>query len=447
MSEAFSLTVEKVVAGGLGLGHSPDGMVVLVPGVLPGEQVRVRVRQRKKGFLNAELLEVETASPDRVTPLCSLYGRCGGCDFQHASYPAQLRLKQEILTQHLVRGRLAATWSEASAMLGEPMPSPRSLGYRLRLRLHVDQLGRMGFHRLHSHEVVAVGQCPIARAAINRVLATMGSSQSLADLLVYTRELEILLSPAEESCILLLDFSRKPRPADFALVRGVVQELAGVSEVLLRVEGHGLFSGAGLAPQLPEHAMLRLSLPVGLDLAPVALTVEPGGFYQVNQEQNEQLVSQLLDWAKVSRKERVLDLFCGVGNFSLPMARLAGQVTGMDLQGSAIRSARRNASLNGLDNVIFSKMEAAAGACSLVTKGERFDLLLLDPPRGGCREVLPRVMALAPGTIIYISCDPATLTRDLGDLQGLGYGIEQIRLFDMFPQTSHLETMVLLKTV
>jgi 23S rRNA (uracil1939-C5)-methyltransferase len=190
--------------------------------------------------------------------------------------------------------------------------------------------------------------------------------------------------------------------------------------------------------------MIRLTLPAGKGQEPVSLAVEPGGFYQVNQEQNEQLITLLLDWAAVGREQRVLDLFCGVGNFSLPLARKASQVTGMDLQGSAIRSAKRNASLNMLDNVDFTKMDAAAGARFLAGQGEHFDLLLLDPPRTGCREVLPQVAALAPETIIYISCDPATLARDLGDLLALGYGIKKMRLFDMFPQTSHLETMVLL---
>lgn len=442
--EKFSLTVEKVVAGGLGLGHRSDGMVVLVPGVLPEEQVVVQVRHRRKGFLEGDLLEVEKASPDRVAPICPLYGSCGGCDFQHVSYPAQLRLKQEILAQHLVRGRLVASLAEASALLGEPMPSPRSQGYRLRLRLHLDKLGRVGFYRLHSHEVVPVSQCSIARDGINRVLATLGHSPCLRDLFAHTNEFEILQSPAADVCVLLLDFARKPRPVDLALVRGASEQLTGVGEVLLRVAGQGLFSGDGLLKDMPEHAMIRLTLPAGKGQEPVALAVEPGGFYQVNQEQNEQLIGLLLDWAAAGMEQRVLDLFCGVGNFSLPLARQASQVAGMDLQGAAIRSAKRNASLNRLDNVDFTKMDAAAGARFLAGQGARFDLLLLDPPRTGCREVLPQVAALAPETIIYISCDPATLTRDLGDLLALGYGIKKMRLFDMFPQTSHLETMVLL---
>jgi 23S rRNA (uracil1939-C5)-methyltransferase len=443
--EKFSLTVEKVVAGGLGLGHRADGMVVLLPGVLPEEQVVVRVRHRRKGFLEGDLLEIEMASPDRVAPICPLYGSCGGCDFQHASYPAQLRLKQEILAQHLVRGRLVASLVEASALFGAPMPSPRSQGYRLRLRLHVDKLGRVGFYRPHSHEVVPVSQCPIARDPINRVLATMGASQNLSDLFAHTSEFEILLSPAEDVCVLLLDFARKPRPGDLALLRGAVEQLPGVNAVLLRVAGQGLFGGDGLVERMVEHAMIRLTLPAGKGQEPVSLAVEPGGFYQVNQEQNEQLVTLLLDWAAVGKEQRVLDLFCGVGNFSLPLARQARQVVGMDLQGSAIRSAIRNATLNRFDNADFTKMEAAAGARLLVERGELFDLLLLDPPRTGCREVLPQVASLAPATIIYISCDPATLTRDLGDLVGMGYGIKKMRLFDMFPQTSHLETMVLLR--
>jgi 23S rRNA (uracil1939-C5)-methyltransferase len=175
------------------------------------------------------------------------------------------------------------------------------------------------------------------------------------------------------------------------------------------------------------------------------MTIEPGGFCQVNGGQNENLIALVLEWAKVDAGHKVLDLFCGMGNFSLPIARHAASVVGMDLQRSAIRSAERNAKINGMVNCTFSQHAAREGAEHLVHGGEKFDLVLLDPPRQGCAEVIPLLTEFGAAQIIYISCDPATLCRDLLLLEQEGYAVEKMKMVDMFPQTHHLETIVSLR--
>jgi 23S rRNA (uracil1939-C5)-methyltransferase len=175
------------------------------------------------------------------------------------------------------------------------------------------------------------------------------------------------------------------------------------------------------------------------------MTIEPGGFCQVNADQNEKLVALVIEWAKLDLRHKVLDLFCGMGNFSLPLARQVKSVIGMDLQRSAIRSAKRNAGINGIANCTFSQNSAFAGAKSLAAAGEKFDIALLDPPRQGCAEVIPYLPQIGVSQIIYISCDPATLCRDLVLLDREGYEVEKMKMVDMFPQTHHLETIVSLR--
>ncbi len=444
MPVAEQIAIEKLVAGGYGLGRCRDGMIALVPYVLPGETVRVLPGKKKKKYLEAELVEVIRPSPHRIKPRCHHFQQCGGCDLQHADYLYQLTLKEEIFAELLIRNRIVPP-TAIKAHLAAARPAANAYGYRQRVRLQVDGRGRLGFHRFHSHALEAISCCPLARPEINAVLGKLPDNPHMAQLLTHTKAVEIIVSPDDSSVVLLLHFTRKPRPADERAAAEVKRSLAGASCLLLSVEGFGLF---GPFPQTAdgEKPLIRFTLPGavtgGQDLA---MTLEPGGFCQVNQEQNEKFVELLLSWAGRERLDRVLDLYCGMGNFSIPLALLAGEVVGMDLQRSAIRSAVRNATLNGLDNVRFEKNSAMAGARELARQRERFDLILLDPPRRGCADVLPYIADLGARRIVYISCDPATLARDLSTLQQTGYTLRKIRLIDMFPQTHHMETITLLE--
>ncbi|MEW6518826.1 MAG: 23S rRNA (uracil(1939)-C(5))-methyltransferase RlmD [Thermodesulfobacteriota bacterium] len=438
---ALSVHIEKLVIGGSGLGRLPDGKVVLVPYVLPGEEVEVRPISKKKNYIEARAVRILRASVDRAEPPCSYFRQCGGCDFQHVLFARQADLKNQILFEQL--GRSGLTQDSRSFFL-PPLPAPRPFHYRQRIRLHVGKDGKPGFHRGQSHEVIAVHACLLARPLLNEVLAYLIKQPAFAAIAALTASLELLLSPAEELVAILLHLSRKPRPAERKALEELAAGHSSIKQVIARTADSAVadvFPGGQVGD---EQSLLSFShaMPAGDHLR---MSIEPGGFCQINAEQNEQLIALVLEWAELADGHKVLDLFCGMGNFSLPLARQALSVVGMDLQRSAIRSARRNAGINGIENSIFTQASALAGAKSLAAGGEKFALALLDPPRQGCAEVIPYLPELGVTRVIYISCDPATLCRDLVILEREGYGVEKMQMVDMFPQTHHLETIVSLR--
>ena len=437
----FEVAIEKLVTGALGLGRLPDGLVVLVPHVLPGEVVWVRPVRKKKTWIEARLDRVLEGSSARIDPPCPLYGHCGGCALQHVRYEDQPRLKSAILKDQVLRAGLFDA-DEIISILSTPLASPLAFNYRQRIRLRINDRGECGFSRFRSHDIVPVQQCLLARPLINEVLGSLRQSSGCRHLLDLSSELELQFNPERENIFCIFHFSRKPRPGDIKAARETAESLIDAGAVLLAVSGQGTFPFyskdgdkhplPGLLLNMDESRLLRLGF-------------EPGAFCQVNLEQNERLVKLLLDWADVRKTDQVLDLFCGMGNFSLPLAAKAGHVLGMDLQRSAIRSARRNAEDAGIDNCDFERLAAVEGARRLAEAGQRFDLVLLDPPRQGCLDVIPHVISLGVRTIITVSCDPATLCRDLALLCQNGFHIRKMKMVDMFPQTHHLETIALLE--
>ncbi|OGR00952.1 MAG: 23S rRNA (uracil-5-)-methyltransferase RumA [Deltaproteobacteria bacterium RIFOXYD12_FULL_55_16] len=444
MSKPVEFTVEKVIKGGLGLGRLADGQVVMVPRVLPGEVVRVFPRHRHRHYLEADLLEVLQPSEQRVTPACPVYDTCGGCDFQHAAYPEQLRLKNAILAETLCRAGLCRE-EELSGLLASPLASPKTLGYRQRIRLQVAQ-GRAGYFGRQSHSLIPVFRCPLAGEAINSVFADLYASRQFQNLLIQASALELLENPAHGSVILLVHYNRKTRPADEQAARHLCQALPGLASVIFTVAGQARGPCLTKKGEAPPGDMVEIPLPAGLCGRPLTLALEPGGFCQVNLGQNENCIRLLLDWTREMKPGKALDLFCGMGNFSLPLAMLGWEVTGMDMQRSTIRSAGRNADAAALaERCRFSQESATRAARRLLTEEAIFDCLILDPPRSGCAELIPLLPDLKARQIIYISCDPATLARDLAGLTQAGYRLAEVRLVDMFPQTAHQETMVRLE--
>lgn len=438
----MEITIEKLVAGGLGLGRLPDGMVALVPLVLPGEKVRIAPLKRRKQYVEGRLLELLAPSPLRTHPECLLFGRCGGCDLQHTGAASQLRLKEEILREILIRGGMGQQALETC--MEPPVAAPSPFGYRQRIRLRVDFKGRWGYYRHRSHKVEPLEACPLAHPEINKVLARLKGSEPMRRLLPHTGAMELLLSPADGAVAIVLHFDRKPRATDRNLAIEIEDNVAGIKNIFLSVPGYGMSGPFRKEKSDGNEKLLRFTMPLPPSSRRITLTFEPGGFCQVNLAQNEKLVQTLLSWADVGPGERGLDLFCGMGNFSLPLALKAKEVVGMDLQGSAIRSAKRNALQNDIANCRFEKKSGLDGLKTLLARGERFDFVLLDPPRQGCGELIPLLPGLGAGRIIYISCDPATLARDLTGLRRNGYAVRRMMLVDMFPQTHHMETITLL---
>ncbi len=443
-----TVIIEKIIKGGLGLGHLADGKVVMVPRVLPGEEVLFQPRKEKKSFIEADLLEVLLPAKERITPPCPYYDDCGGCDVQHASYETQIRLKQDILKDILFRAHIGEK-TEIDALVGEPIVSEEEFGCRQRIRLQVNEVGIVGFFQGQSHELVEIDHCPLAHEKINLVLKGLLEHGAFDHLLERTTSFELLYNPGEQTVVLLINYKRKIKPRDRKLALRICQDITEISGVAYQAKGQAagpyITKQSGINGTVPADLRLNIPLPESLCARPINLSLEPGGFCQVNLSQNERCIAQILSWAKEYSAQKALDLFCGMGNFSIPLATAVEEVYGFDIQRSSIRSAQRNAESNNLGNCIFAKRIAAQAAAELHRDKQYFDFVLLDPPRAGCKEVIPLLANFKAKAIAYVSCDPATLSRDLIGIKEIGYSMKEIRMVDMFPQTAHLETLVLLE--
>jgi len=438
-----TVLIEKLIPGGLGLGRLDNGMVVLVRYVLPGEKVLVREVKRKKDYISATLKEVLVPSPDRINPPCPLYGRCGGCDLQHATYNTQILLKKEILTESLQRAA-GDIFSDPAITLQPALASSKEFGYRQRIRLQVDEEGKYGFFRTGSHVLETVSECLLARKPLNTVLKQLHANDSFAGLVKQCTAFELLFNPDSNNTIMLLHSRRKPRPRDSHLASDLVNEITGLSTILMQVEGYGLYDPLNQSfVSKPPHLCQTVS--VENLKTDIQLTWEAGGFCQVNLDQNKKLLDLVMGMIKTGPHNTVLDLYCGYGNFSLPIAQLAGKVVGIDSQNAAIRSAKRNAMLNETDNCSFEKKPVIKGVKDLMDAGKTFETVILDPPRQGAADIISMLPDLGARQIIYISCNPATLARDLAILYPKNYTLSYLIPVDMFPQTHHMESVALLK--
>lgn len=438
-----TVLIEKLIPGGLGLGRLAEGKVVLVRYVLPGERVLVREVNRKKDFISATLQEILTPSPDRINPPCPLYGRCGGCDLQHTMYNTQIFLKKEILTESLQRAA-GDIFSDPETTIQSALASSEEFGYRQRIRLQVDEEGQYGFFRTGSHVLEAVSKCLLAKDILNTVLQQLHSNDSFSGLARQCTAFELLFNPDSNDTIMLLHFRRKSRPRDSVLATNVVNDTIGLSTILMQVEGYGLYDPLNQSfISTPPHLSQTISIE-NLQ-ADILFTWEAGGFCQVNLAQNKNLINLVMEMTKTGPHNRVLDLYCGYGNFSLPIAQLAGKVFGIDGQNGAIRSAKRNAERNEIYNCYFEKQQVVQGVRNLIDAAKTFDTVILDPPRQGAADIVPMLPDLGAEQVIYISCNPATLARDLAILCRQEYTLSYLVPVDMFPHTHHMESVALLK--
>ncbi len=438
--------IEKLVHGGFGLSHDKDGKPLLIAGGVPGETVNVRLRAKGTAVKKGVVTKILEASPARIQPSCPLYKQCGGCDFQHMTYPYQLQVKEAILHDLLLGTGHPSLRQAADTLLLPPIPSPKQFHYRQRIRLQVDNNQTVGFHGPRSHDCVGVKKCLLAREEINSCLQELLPHPSFNRLLLHTESLEILLDPKSSGLTLLFHFQRKLRPGDESNGRALAREVTGVKGIFFIGDTFAL-SGPHSDAEEGDAAALSFPLPPlppHTD-TPLELFWEPGGFCQVNLEQNVNLITTALDLCGVKEEENILDLFCGMGNFSIPLAEKAGSVLGIEGQGSAIRSARKNSTLAGQNNTEFSKRPIHQACEELLSDHRQFDCVIIDPPRQGVPGLARKLSLLCRKRLLYISCDPATLCRDLKELLNHGLRLTRLQPIDMFPQTHHIETVALLE--
>ena len=432
-------TIKKIVNGGYGLCRAENGKTILVRHCLPGETAEIRIVEQQKDVDYGIVETILAPHSSRIAAPCPYYPGCGGCDLQHAGYRDQCALKEDILRDLFGRNQSRSV-QELTPLISPVLPSPLEFGYRQRIRLHVGKDGP-GFNRFRSRDIVPIDHCLLAPEKINSALELLPHMSAFRSLSGLTETIDILMNPEDSSLCLLFNLNRKPRPADRQAARAIARGHGADTRVFLNGRH---FSMEG--PFVPGHEKSNCSLSMTIPgQAPLTLFWEAGGFCQVNINQNYNLISLVLECCAPSRRDKLLDLYCGMGNFALPLAKIAGHVHAVENQGSAIRSGRYNCECNGLSNVFFEKSDVTEACRKLVGSAEVFDTIVCDPPRQGMRGMAPLLARLCRKKVVYVSCDPATLCRDLASLQQQGFTVKKIQPVDMFPQTHHIETVTVLE--
>jgi 23S rRNA (uracil1939-C5)-methyltransferase len=373
-------------------------------------------------------VSVEQPSPDRVIPQCPHFGTCGGCALQHLAPAAQVRFKQSQLMESLAR-----IGGVAPDRLLEPLTSP-PWGYRRRARLgvkHVTRKGRVvvGFRERSAPYVADLHECRVLAPPADRLVDPL--AELVGQLTIASRVPQVEVAVAENGCALVLRVLDPPGPAD-------------LEQMLAFERQHGVWlylqpgGPQSVAPLTAGREPLRYTLP-SFD---VTLEFEPTDFIQVNAAMNEAMVTQAVEQLAPGPGARVLDLFAGLGNFSLPLARSAGEVVGVEGDAALVERARANARRQGFANVSYFTADLAQPVQDAPWATCACDRVLLDPPRAGAREVLPVVGGSGAGRVVYISCHPGSLARDAGILvRDHGFRLAAAGIMDMFPHTTHVEAM------
>ncbi|CAM4043077.1 23S rRNA (uracil(1939)-C(5))-methyltransferase RlmD [Serratia silvae] len=421
-SQIFTVTVTDLDPFGQGVARH-EGKAVFVPGVLPGEQAEIQLTQDKRQFAKGKLRQLLSCSIQRVEPRCPHFGVCGGCQQQHVSEALQQQSKAAALGRLICR-ETGVTPQQESVIAGP------QYGYRRRARLGLQwqpQQHRllMGFHQAASSDLVAVKQCPVLAPELERLLVPL--YQCLSGLQAVQRLGHAELVLADNGPVLVLRHLEALKQGDRQALQQFAQQNA--TTVYLAPDSDRLEKLCGEAPYYQVDG-LRLDF-------------NPRDFIQVNDAVNQQMVAQALEWLEIEPNDRILDLFCGMGNFTLPLAKRAKAVVGIEGVATLVANGQYNADRNRLSNVSFFHENLEDDVARQPWAAQGFDKVMLDPARAGAAGVMSHIVKLAPERVVYISCNPTTLARDSKVLLDAGYRLARVRMLDMFPHTGHLESMAL----
>ncbi len=426
MSSTYTLKIHALSSNGEGIG-SLDGLKVFVDGALPDETVTVRIREQKKNYAIADLVEVISPSQHRVEPPCPLFGSCGGCQLMHLDYSQQLIVKRQRVVDALTR---LGHFHDLPVL--PCLPSPHSLAYRNKIQLPlIWEKGKktIGLYRKESHEIIPLNQCLIQCAEGEAILKLIRERLEVPSVrftlirnAVFNQE-ALLIFVTDGGFSKELQACAESLMAAHPTLKGVVENVNLRSDNVILGNHFRLLAGRA-------HIFEKL---LGK-----TFKISPAAFFQVNPAQTERLYALAIDWAALSPEDIVLDAYCGVGALALFAADSAKEVYGTEMVPSAISDAIENQRLNHQTGCHF----ICGKAEELIHRFSRLDLVFLNPPRKGCDpSMIHSLLTKKPSKIIYISCDPATLARDLAGLSPT-YQIEKVQPVDMFPQTMHVETVV-----
>ncbi len=417
----ISGTIDTLAFGGEGILRD-NGLVVFVPFTAPGDSVTVEIISQKKSFAKGKLLSIQAPSPQRSEPLCPYFGTCGGCQLQHLNYTAQVDAKKQFIVDALQRiGKIDPPDFNVT-------PAHTTWGYRRHIRLHLKQEGKgfsIGYYALDNTSLVPVNQCPIFLSSGSTLFSDLKQwLHSLPNTGIASGHLRIIKTHSEKY---LLAFDFTPQLPDFSLIKAPLPP--NCEGIVFR------------SPQGNQHCG---NLACKIEILGIKAEFSPFGFVQNHPEQNEKLYTSILK-AIPENTEKFLDLYCGIGLISLICAKRGISTLGIESHPETITLANKNAQINATPSARFitGKVEKEGIRC---LKEEKSDTVLCNPPRTGLDPaVICALIEEKPETVLYVSCMPSTLARDLQKLMQGGYRLVNVEAFDMFPQTTHVETLAVLK--
>ncbi|MDY0291440.1 MAG: 23S rRNA (uracil(1939)-C(5))-methyltransferase RlmD [Desulfuromonadaceae bacterium] len=435
--------ITTLIHGGSGLGRAPDGRAVFVPYTVPGDQVRYKIRREYKRYIKADLVEVLHPAEARVTALCPYFGSCGGCDWHMLSYADQCEWKQNLLCQALSNSLGEA----ATQLLDSFLPAPAHTGYRSRAQLkcaEVDGTFQLGFYRPGTHEVVDIASCPVLDPRLSALLEPLRALLHRSRYASSISQIDVSVDDTEN--LRLLFHCRAKDLDSFCAWVGGRASTWKVAILVAPVNSRAGSARAGAKMHTPE--LIRVQGDRELAFSPgdpqLQLKYAAQDFCQVNLTQNRALVAQVLELANVDKHTTVYDLYCGVGNFSLPLALRAGMVVGVEGNAGAIERAAQNAMAHSLENTQFFSADVARFLAHNNAGLPHPEVVVLDPPRAGAKQVAGMLGTTAARRIVYVSCDQQTMLRDIEILHQVGFALRYMRGVDMFPHTHHCEVVALL---
>jgi len=425
------VTVHALSHEGRGIAKVED-KTVFIEGALPGETVTFVYQKRRRRYDEAKVIDVLTPSKDRVTPPCPHFMLCGGCSLQHLDPAAQIAFKQNVVLEQLQHfgGVIPET-------ILPPVMGP-TIGYRRRARLGVKYVVKkekilVGFREKRSGLLADINQCEVLHPSVGKLILAL--KQLISELDAYSTIPQIEVAIGDKNTALVFRHLETLSKKD-------------LHSLIAFGETHNIF--IYLQPEGPD-SVHRVSpahaTPLSYLLPEFTLEFifQPINFTQVNAEMNQKMVSTVVDLLNLQPTDRVLDLFCGLGNFTLPMATRAAKVVGVEGSALAVQSAQQNAQHNKISNVEFYEENLQKSTFETLWVHQSYDKVLLDPPRTGAIEVIPFIASLGVKRMVYVSCNPATLARDVGELvKNHGFRLESVGVLDMFPHTTHIESIAVL---
>lgn len=428
--DPVTVTIESLSHDGRGVTHV-DGKVVFIDEALPGETLAFVYTDSRKDYAEGKVAKLLTRSEHRVDPACPHFGVCGGCSFQHVDDGEQIHFKEALLQEQFQRiGKVEIP------QIWEALTGPH-WGYRTKARMGVKWVAKkgrvlVGFRERRNPFLAEIDSCKVMHPRVGENLLALG--EMIAGLSIKDKIPQIEVAIGDQDVVLAFRVLEPPTDADKQRMREFGEQ-HGLNICLQAKGPDTIVPLDGETEVIPCYTLAEQG---------VKFNFRPAMFTQVNYDINQKMVSRALDALELSKDDRVLDLFCGLGNFTLPLATLAGQVVGVEGDLPLVKHARENARLNGLDNVEFHVADLSKDVKDLPWCKQKFSKVLLDPSRAGASEVLHNFKNWQPERIVYVSCNPSTLARDTGILvNDLGYKLVKAGVMDMFPQTAHVESIAL----